>query len=307
MCHLDLVQTLPHGPHYCLDSEIDLTEYLSLPLAVLPFPNIDPVIVQIGPLAIHWYGLGYIVGILFALWYGKRTLASSRLWQGGVAPMKPEDLDDFLIWAVIGVVLGGRTGYVLLYDFARYINNPLDIIAIWHGGMSFHGGLLGISVAMVLFARKRSIPVWPFIDTVAAGVPVGLGLVRIANFINSELWGRITNVPWAMEFPTGSQSLRHPSQLYEACLEGFLLFFVLRFLTHSMLMLKTPRFVTGAFVCGYGLLRILVEFFREPDQQLGYLAGNWLTMGTVLSIPMVLTGVWLMLVAKPVATVARSV
>lgn len=282
-----------------------MSEYLALPLAALPFPNIDPVIVQIGPLAIHWYGLGYIVGILFAWWYGKRLLATPRLWQDGTAPMKPEDLDDFLVWAAIGVVLGGRTGYVLFYDLARYIQNPLDIVAVWQGGMSFHGGLLGVTLAMVLFARKRGIPVWSLIDTVAAGVPVGLGLVRVANFINSELWGRVTNVPWAMEFPTGGPFLRHPSQLYEAFFEGLVLFFVLRFLTHSRLRLKTPRFIAGAFVCGYGLSRIFAEFFREPDQQIGYLAGNWLTMGMVLSTPMVLIGVWAMLAAKPAASVAK--
>jgi len=282
-----------------------LSEYLALPLAALPFPNIDPVIVQIGPLAIHWYGLGYIVGILFAWWYGKRLLATPRLWQDGTAPMKPEDLDDFLVWAAIGVVLGGRTGYVLFYDLARYIQNPLDIVAVWQGGMSFHGGLLGVTLAMVLFARKRGIPVWSLIDTVAAGVPVGLGLVRVANFINSELWGRVTNVPWAMEFPTGGPFLRHPSQLYEAFFEGLVLFFVLRLLTHSRLRLKTPRFIAGAFVCGYGLSRIFAEFFREPDQQIGYLAGNWLTMGMVLSTPMVLIGVWAMLAAKPAASVAK--
>ncbi|MCX8568651.1 prolipoprotein diacylglyceryl transferase [Aminobacter sp. MET-1] len=282
-----------------------MSEYLALPLAALPFPNIDPVIVQIGPLAIHWYGLGYIVGILFAWWYGKRLLATPRLWQDGTAPMKPEDLDDFLVWAAIGVVLGGRTGYVLFYDLARYIQNPLDIVAVWQGGMSFHGGLLGVTLAMVLFARRRGIPVWSLIDTVAAGVPVGLGLVRVANFINSELWGRVTNVPWAMEFPTGGPFLRHPSQLYEAFFEGLVLFFVLRFLTHSRLRLKTPRFVAGAFVCGYGLSRIFAEFFREPDQQIGYLAGNWLTMGMVLSTPMVLIGVWAMLAAKPAAPVAK--
>ena len=282
-----------------------MSEYLALPLAALPFPNIDPVIVQIGPLAIHWYGLGYIVGILFAWWYGKRLLATPRLWQDGTAPMKPEDLDDFLVWAAIGVVLGGRTGYVLFYDLARYIQNPLDIIAVWQGGMSFHGGLLGVTLAMVLFARKRGIPVWSLIDTVAAGVPVGLGLVRVANFINSELWGRVTSVPWAMEFPTGGPFLRHPSQLYEAFFEGLVLFFVLRFLTHSRLRLKTPRFIAGAFVCGYGLSRIFAEFFREPDQQIGYLTGNWLTMGMVLSTPMVLIGVWAMLAAKPATPIAK--
>jgi phosphatidylglycerol:prolipoprotein diacylglycerol transferase len=191
-------------------------------------------------------------------------------------------------------VLGGRVGYVLFYDFARYLANPLDIFAVWQGGMSFHGGFLGTTLAMILFARSRGIKMWTLFDVIAAGVPVALGLVRVTNFINSELWGKLTNVPWAFEFPNGGPFTRHPSQLYEAALEGLVLFLVLRLLTHSFLKLKTPGFVAGAFVAGYGLSRIFVEFFREPDQQLGYLLGGWLTMGMVLSTPMVLAGVWAM-------------
>ncbi|MGF7004552.1 prolipoprotein diacylglyceryl transferase [Aminobacter sp. BE322] len=281
-----------------------MSEYLALQMAALTFPNIDPVIFQVGPLAIRWYGLGYIVGILFAWWYGKRLLTSPRLWSNGQAPMKPEALDDFVLWAAIGIVAGGRIGYILFYDLARYLANPMDMIAVWEGGMSFHGGLLGVTIAMVLFARKHRIHVWSLIDVIAAGVPVGLGLVRIANFINSELWGRVTNVPWAFEFPTGGPFPRHPSQLYEALLEGLVLFLVLRILTHSRLKLKTPRFVAGAFICGYGLSRIFVEFFREPDQQIGFLFGGWLTMGMVLSTPMVLIGIWAMMSAKPAAHAA---
>ncbi|MHA6686588.1 prolipoprotein diacylglyceryl transferase [Mesorhizobium sp. A556] len=279
-----------------------MSDYLLLPLAALPFPNIDPVIVHLGPLAIHWYGVGYIVGILFAWWYAKRLVTNPKLWANGVLPMKPMDLDDFIVWAAIGVVLGGRTGYVLFYDLPRYIANPLDIFAVWQGGMSFHGGLLGTVLAMVLFARSRKIHTWSLLDVVAAGVPVGLGLVRLANFINSELWGRLSDAPWAVVFPNGGPFARHPSQIYEALLEGLVLFLVLRFLTHSRLKLKTPRFVGGAFICGYGLSRIFVEFFREPDQQIGYLLGTgWLTMGMVLSLPMVLFGIWCMTTAKPAA------
>jgi phosphatidylglycerol:prolipoprotein diacylglycerol transferase len=263
-------------------------------IAALPFPNIDPVIVTIGPLAIHWYGLAYVVGILFAWWYGRRLVTTPRLWQGGVLPMKPVDLDDFLVWAAVGVVLGGRVGYILFYDLARYLANPLDIFAVWQGGMSFHGGFAGTTLAMILFARSRGIPVWTMFDVIAAGVPVALGLVRVTNFINSELWGRVTDVPWAFEFPTGGPFPRHPSQLYEAALEGLVLFLVLRLLTHTLMKLKRPGFVAGAFVTGYGLSRISVEFFREPDQQLGYLLGGWLTMGMVLSVPMVLAGIWAM-------------
>ncbi|RUY01098.1 prolipoprotein diacylglyceryl transferase, partial [Mesorhizobium sp. M7A.F.Ca.US.005.03.2.1] len=156
-----------------------MNEYFLLPLASLPFPNINPILIQIGPLAVHWYGVGYIVGILFAWWYAKRLAANARLWPNGVLPMKPEDLDDFIVWAAIGVVLGGRTGYVLFYDLARYIAHPLDIFAVWQGGMSFHGGLLGVILAMTLFSIKRGIRTWSLFDVVAAGVPVGLGLVRV--------------------------------------------------------------------------------------------------------------------------------
>ncbi len=270
-----------------------MTEYLALPLAALPFPGIDPVIVSIGPVAIHWYGVGYVLGILFAWWYAKRLVATPRLW-AGEPPMKPEHIDDFLVWAAVGVVLGGRLGYVLFYDLAQYIANPLGILAVWQGGMSFHGGLIGTTLAMILFARSRGIGIWSLFDVIAAGVPVGLGLVRVANFINSELWGRPTDLPWAVEFPNGGPLPRHPTQLYEAALEGVVLFLVLRFLTHSRLKLRTPGFVAGAFVAGYGLSRIFVEFFREPDPQLGYLFGGWLTMGMVLSLPMVLAGAWAM-------------
>ena len=269
-----------------------MTDFLALPLAALPFPDIDPVILSIGPLAIHWYGVGYVVGILFAWWYAKRLVTTPHLWSG--LPMKPEDIDDFLVWAAVGVVLGGRLGYVLFYDLARYLANPLDVLAVWQGGMSFHGGLIGTTLAMILFARSRGIGVWSMFDVIAAGAPVGLGLVRVANFINSELWGRPTDVPWAVEFPNGGPLPRHPSQLYEAALEGIVLFLVLRVLSHSRLKLRQPGFVAGAFVAGYGLCRIVVEFFREPDPQLGHLWGGWLTMGMVLSLPMVLAGIWAM-------------
>ncbi|MEZ5813066.1 MAG: prolipoprotein diacylglyceryl transferase [Rhizobiaceae bacterium] len=276
-----------------------MPETLLLPLAALTFPDIDPVIVAIGPIAIHWYGLGYVVGILFAWWHAKWLVSKPQLWAGNKPAMTGEDLDDFLLWAAAGVVLGGRLGYILFYDPARYFANPLDMFAVWQGGMSFHGGLLGTILAMIVFARRRGIRVWSLLDTVASGVPVGLGLVRIANFINSELWGRPTDVPWAFVFPNGGPAPRHPSQLYEAALEGLVLFAVLSLFIHRGHRLKTPRFIGGVFVAGYGLSRILVEFFREPDAHIGYLAGGWLTMGMVLSLPMVLAGAWAIATARP--------
>ena len=273
-------------------------------MAALPFPNIDPVLFSVGPLSVHWYGIGYVIGILFAWWYGKKLVNNARLWPNNNAPMDPLALDDFVLWAALGVVIGGRIGYVLFYNFSFYISNPLEIPAVWDGGMSFHGGILGTTVAMILFAKKRGIPVWSMFDTIAAGVPIGLGVVRIANFINSELWGRVSDVSWAVYFPNGGSLPRHPSQLYEAALEGFVLFFVLALLIWKGNKLKAPGFIAGAFVAGYGLSRILVEFFREPDAQLGYLVGGWMTMGMVLSVPMVLLGVWAMARANRAAAKA---
>lgn len=260
----------------------------------LAFPNIDPIIFSIGPFAVHWYGLGYVVGIMFAWWYGKKLLRNHRLWANNQPPMQPIALDDFVIWAALGVVIGGRLGYVLFYNPAYYFSNPLAIPAVWDGGMSFHGGILGTTIAMVWFARSRGIKVWSMFDTVAAGVPVGLGVVRVANFINDELWGRVSDVAWAVRFPNGGGLPRHPSQLYEAFLEGFVLFFVLFLLVWVGKKLKAPGFIAGTFVLGYGISRIIVEFFREPDAQLGYLFGGWLTMGMILSLPMVLIGLWAM-------------
>lgn len=277
-----------------------MSDYLLLPLAALPFPQIDPVIVQLGPLAIHWYGLGYVVGLLFGWWYAKRIVTNPRLWGPKGSPITATDIDDFLLWAAAGVVLGGRLGYILFYDFAKYAENPASIFAVWEGGMSFHGGLTGVTVAMIAFALKRGFSPWSLFDVIAASAPVGFGLVRVTNFINSELWGRPTDVPWGIVFPTGGPEPRHPSQLYEAFLEGFVLFFLLRLLTHSALKLKQPGFVAGAMIAGYGCARIFVEFFRQPDAHIGYLAGNWLTMGMILSTPMVLIGIWAMLRARSV-------
>jgi phosphatidylglycerol---prolipoprotein diacylglyceryl transferase len=274
-------------------------------LAILPFPNIDPVAFSIGPLAIHWYGLAYVVGILIGWFYARKLIDRPELWKGGVAPMTKTHLDDFLVWIAAGIVLGGRTGYVLFYDFARMIESPIRIIEIWNGGMSFHGGLIGATLAMILFSRRNNLPVWSMFDIVAAVVPIGLFFGRIANFVNGELWGRLSTMPWAIVFPTGGLGARHPSQLYEAGLEGIVLLLVLALLIFRFKALRTPGVISGVFVIGYAFSRIFVEFFREPDAQLGYLLGTgWLTMGMVLSLPMVAIGVWAVVRAKTAARTA---
>ena len=269
-----------------------------IPFSAIAFPNIDPVMLSLGPLQIHWYGVAYIVGILFALWYAKRLVSTPSLWSGD-APIKPVDLDDFLMWAVIGIILGGRLGYVLFYDFASYIENPLQIAMLWKGGMSFHGGLGGCILAMILFARSRGFSVFHLFDIIGPSATIGVFLGRIANFINQELFGKPTDLPWGVIFPiTGDDIARHPSQLYEGILEGLVLFFVLRLLTHRFFKLKQPGFVAGAFLAGYAIARIMVESVRLPDEQIGYLAGNWLTMGMVLSLPILIIGIWSMVSSK---------
>jgi len=276
-------------------------------LAILPFPDIDPVAFAIGPLAVHWYGLAYVAGIMIGWLYARKLIDRPTLWKGDAAPMTKTHLDDFLVWIAVGIVVGGRTGYVLFYDLPVMLENPIRIIQIWNGGMSFHGGLMGAIVAMILFARKNVIPVWSMFDIIAAVVPIGLLFGRIANFINGELWGRLSSAPWAIVFPTGGPFARHPSQLYEAALEGIVLLLLLASLIFGIKAFKKPGLIAGIFVMGYGLSRIFVEFFREPDAQLGYLLGtNWLTMGMVLSSPMVLIGLWAALRALVAARTAKS-
>ena len=273
--------------------------------ALMPFPDIDPVAFSVGPLAVHWYGLAYVAGILLGWLYARQLAANASLWPGGRSPVTAAHLDDFLVWVAAGIVLGGRIGYIFFYDFPMVAANPLRAFEIWNGGMSFHGGFIGATLAMILFARRNGIPVWSMFDIVAAVVPFGLFFGRIANFINGELWGRLSDMPWAVVFPTGGPFARHPSQLYEAALEGIALFLLLRLMTHGPKALKTPGLVCGTFVCGYALARIFVEFFREPDAQLGYLLGtDWLTMGMVLSLPMLLVGLWAILRARHAAAAA---
>ena len=273
--------------------------YLLTTPALLPYPRIDPVVVSFGPLDIRWYGLAYVAGILLGWVYARSLIADRRLWDGGWPPVTRENLDDFILWAALGIVAGGRLGYILFYDLAPILRNPIRAIEIWKGGMSFHGGLLGVTVATILFASSRRISIWHLADIISACVPIGLFFGRIANFINDELWGRVTDVPWAMIFPGAGPLPRHPSQLYEAGLEGVVLFAALHLLTHKGKTLTRPRFTTGAFVAGYALSRIFAEFFRQPDVQLGFLFDGWLTMGMLLSAPMLAIGVWLMVKARP--------
>ena len=273
-------------------------------LALMPFPNIDPVAFSLGPLAVHWYGLAYVAGILCGWAYARHIVQRNLLWPNDHSPITIVHLDDFLVWVAVGIVLGGRLGYVVFYDFAAVLENPVRAVEIWNGGMSFHGGFIGAVLAIILFARRNGIPVLSMLDTIAAVVPFGLFFGRIANFINGELWGRITDVPWAVVFPTGGPFARHPSQLYEALLEGLLLLAVLAALVFWAKALKRPGLISGAFVFGYALSRIFVELFREPDAQIGYLAFGWLTMGMVLSLPMVALGLWLMLNARAKAASA---
>ncbi|MDQ0314228.1 prolipoprotein diacylglyceryl transferase [Amorphus orientalis] len=261
-----------------------------MPLFALPFPAIDPVLVEVGPFAVRWYALAYIAGILFAWWYMRRLVSTPRLW-GPVPRPTPTDIDDFVLWATIGIVAGGRIGFVLFYNFDYYLAHPAEALALWQGGMSFHGGFIGVVIAMILFARSRGIAIWTLFDLAGAATPIGLFFGRIANFINGELWGRPSDVPWAMVFPGAGPEPRHPSQLYEAALEGLVLFLVLRVLTHAFGTLRRPGLTAGAFAAGYGIARIISEFFRMPDPQLGFLMGG-LTMGMLLSVPMVLAGAW---------------
>jgi phosphatidylglycerol:prolipoprotein diacylglycerol transferase len=267
-------------------------------MLVIPYPAIDPVIVSLGPLAIRWYALAYIAGLImgwrYCLAIAKRPPQVAR----------PQDIDDFLVWATLGVVLGGRIGYVLFYNLDFYLQHPADIVALWHGGMSFHGGALGVTVALLLFCWQRRINFLAFADIIACAVPIGLFFGRIANFINAELWGRPTDVPWAMVFPTDPQHLpRHPSQLYECFLEGVVLFTILYVLQSRTRAREFPGRITGVFLMGYALVRIVAELFRQPDAQLGFLFWG-VTMGQVLSVPLFLVGLWLVLRARPLPTPA---
>lgn len=251
----------------------------------LQYPQIDPVIFSIGPVDLHWYGLMYLIGAMFAYWWGSQRAKTDPYWQ-------PEQWQDLLFWGFLALILGGRIGYVLFYQFGSFVQNPLYLFNIMSGGMSFHGGMLGVILALTIFANKRHVSLWQVGDFVAPLVPVGLGLGRIGNFINGELWGRVTDVSWGMVFPLAGPFARHPSQLYQALGEGVLLFVLLWWFSRK----KRPvGAVGGLFLVGYGTARFIVEYFREPDAHLGLL--GFFSMGQWLSLPMVIAGAVIMLLA----------
>ncbi len=275
--------------------------------AALPFPNIDPVIVHLGPFAIRWYALAYIAGLLIGWWYLLKLARDATLWAAapfhGKPPATEDQLSDLLVWITLGVIFGGRLGYVLLYGMlycgiwgsdpsayacgglpAAYFEHPIKIIAAWEGGMSFHGGLAGVVIAMFLYCRRHKLSLMPIGDLVAAAVPIGLFFGRIANFVNGELWGKPSDVPWAVVFPNSAAGgvPRHPSQIYEACMEGLLLFFILRIAMVKFGAHKRPGLVIALFLTGYGIFRFIAEFFRDSESKLW----GWFSMGQALSLPM---------------------
>ncbi len=258
-----------------------------MPLFLLPYPVIDPVMVNLGPLPIRWYALGYIVSLVIGWLIAQRLARSDRLWGGRPRP-SAESLDDLLVFVAFGAVLGGRAAYVLFYNLPFFLENPAEIPQLWKGGMAFHGGLAGAAVGAWLFARRVRAPLLSVGDLCCSVAPIGLFLVRIANFIKPELWGRPTDVPWAMVFPGAGPEPRHPSQLYEAGLEGLVLGLILFFAVRAGAF-RRPGLTTGLFVGLYGAARIFCEFFRAPDPQLGFLFGG-ATMGMFLSMPLVLIG-----------------
>lgn len=266
-------------------------------LLAIPFPDIDPVAIAIGPFAVKWYGLSYLAGLILGWIYIRRLLKQPRLWVGEKAPFSADKVDDLLLYITLGVVLGGRLGYVFLYEPSTYLADPSQILAVWKGGMSFHGAALGTILAGWVFARRNGVNYLTAMDLCTAAVPIGLFFGRLANFVNAELWGRFTDVSWAMVFcnerikamhggacPAGDIP-RHPSQLYEAALEGLVLFIVLRLMTHRFGALKHPGLISGSFLAGYALARSTAEFFREPHFMVGPL-----TAGQTYSLPMLAVG-----------------
>jgi len=249
----------------------------------IAFPNIDPVAIALGPIVIRWYALAYVVGLVVG-WRYVRALGRRH-----PVAIDQTAIDDLLLWATLAIILGGRLGYVLFYQPRMFVADPLAVLQVWRGGMSFHGGLIGVALALVLFARRRAIPALVLTDLVTAAAPIGLFLGRIANFVNGELFGRTTDVPWGVVFPHGGPIPRHPSQLYEAALEGLVLFAVLALLIRTPWVRSRPGIVSGAFLVGYGLARTAMEAFRAPDAHIGFLAFGT-TLGQWLSVPMIALG-----------------
>jgi phosphatidylglycerol:prolipoprotein diacylglycerol transferase len=254
---------------------------------MISYPNIDPIAFSLGPIKVHWYGIMYLVGFAGAWWLGR--LRAKRPASG----WRPDQVDDLVFYCALGTILGGRLGYVFFYDFGNVLTDPISIFKIWRGGMSFHGGLLGVLAAMGIYARKVGKGFFQVTDFIAPLVPIGLGAGRIGNFINGELWGKVTDLPWGMVFPDprAGDLPRHPSQLYEAALEGVVLFLILWFFSSRR---RPTMAVSGLFLVCYGLFRFAVEFVRVPDAHMGYLALGWVTMGQILSLPMILIGIVLL-------------
>jgi len=259
-----------------------------MPILVLPFPVINPILFQWGPLAIRWYALAYVVGLVAGWWLIRRLVAVDSLW-GAVKRPTPDSVDDLLVYCALGVIVGGRLGNVLFYDPSYYFARPLEIFEVWRGGMAFHGGLIGAALGAWLFARRTGAPALTIFDLASLVAPIGIFLGRLANFIKPELWGRPTDVPWAIVFPGSDGLPRHPSQIYEALLEGLAVFVVLS-IAARMGALRRPGLLTGGFGVLYGAARIFCEFFRDPDPHLEDLGGG-LTMGMVLSAPLIVVGV----------------
>ena len=252
-------------------------------LLAIPFPSIDPILVSFGPFVVRWYALAYIAGLVIGWRLLRRRAAASQ------EDINEEHIDDLLVWTTLGVIIGGRVGYILFYNFSYYAAHPSEILAVWRGGMAFHGGLLGVAVAGWIFCRRRGLKPMVVGDLMACAAPVGLFFGRIANFINGELFGRVTDVPWAVVFPRGGPEPRHASQIYEAILEGAVLFIILNLMWRSENIRNRPGVLTGVFIAGYAVARGIVEMFRQPDAYLGFLALGG-TMGQWLSLPMFLIG-----------------
>lgn len=252
---------------------------------MLTYTDIDPIAISLGPVAVRWYGLMYVIGILGGWWLGR--VEAKRAW----TPINAQQVDDLVTWVALGVILGGRIGSVLFYNFGEFLERPIMLFEIWKGGMSFHGGMLGVSLSLWLYGRRIGVRFWDMNDFIAPVIPIGLGAGRVGNFINGELWGKETDVPWAFVVDGVP---RHASQLYEAVLEGLVLFIVLWVFASK----RRPRMaVTGVFLAGYGIARFAVEFVRLPDAHIGYMAWDWLTRGQLLSVPMIIGGILMIILA----------